>query len=851
MKQNFIKSLIICIAICCATVKTSAVPANPRPFTVTQKDGSKLELRFIGDENFHYYATTDGVPLVKEGENYFYAEMDNGSRLLSSGILAHNRQERKSNELTFIEKNNSEIQSRISSLWKERLDERNEQLISKVSARKAQNKAFGHPTKYEGNKKGIVILVNYADLKMKTTSSAAAWNDQFNKPGYNKNNHYGSVRDYFLDQSYQKLSIDFDVVGPYTVSKPWRYYGKNRGSATSDSYPCQLVTEACRLANADVNFKDYDWNGDGEVDQVFVIYAGYSAAAGYDEDAIWPHEWHLAYGAYYGDGNGSLMLDGVKIDNYAVSSELSGTSGSTMDYIGTAVHEFSHCLGLPDFYDVDGNGTQCMDYWDVLDAGCYSGPNWKGEVPTGYTAYERHFAGWLDYEELNQPKKVTGLQNLGDVPEAYIYYNKGNRNEYFILENRQAKAWFKYPVSAHGLFIYHVDFDQAAWENGRPNSDPNHPRMTYIPADKSFDRAYTNQMTSDFFPGTGAVKTITNTSHTSCYGKMFNKNSDGTYNTNMELTAITETGGKISFTFNGGETGQKTKLRSLITEVSALLEVPHIDLSDNATQLLQEAIEDAEYDRQNAATTEELQAAMEALKRKAVEFIANANPTDSIQPFDISFLLVNPEITSNEGWKDEAANNAYVYANNCGEYKDIKFTLSQTISIKLPKGQYTLACQAFQRTGTLAESQNNAVNTYLFARTKSAKIKNILDGASETKKGTTDTRLDDGLYVPGDNKSANNYFKAGMYTNTLDFENTSETGTQVKLGLRSASAKTNYWTCFSKFKLYAKGIEIPDAIKSVTEDIKDASIYDLTGRRITNSENTKGIFIKQGRKLIR
>ena len=36
-----------------------------------------------------------------------------------------------------------------------------------------------------------------------------------------------------------------------------------------------------------------------------------------------------------------------------------------------------------------------------MDAGSYNGPMMLSWVPAGYTSYERHTAGWLDYSTLN------------------------------------------------------------------------------------------------------------------------------------------------------------------------------------------------------------------------------------------------------------------------------------------------------------------------------------------------------------------------------------------------------------------------------------------------------------------
>jgi hypothetical protein len=34
-----------------------------------------------------------------------------------------------------------------------------------------------------------------------------------------------------------------------------------------------MVAQACQLADPDVNYADTDWDGDGYVDQVYVMYA--------------------------------------------------------------------------------------------------------------------------------------------------------------------------------------------------------------------------------------------------------------------------------------------------------------------------------------------------------------------------------------------------------------------------------------------------------------------------------------------------------------------------------------------------------------------------------------------------
>ena len=365
----------------------------------------------------------------------------------------------------------------------QRLPGVNERRLARLEQMREDNLALRHrqgPWRTQAQsqtKKGLVLLVEFSDEKLKS-GAATQWNNRFNQQGYSLNNHIGSVRDYFIEQSYGMLTIDFDVVGPLTLSKTRSYYGSSPNSSLDDRAP-EMVIEALKLANSQVNYADYDWNGNGYVDQVYVIYAGvtYYATQGY----IWPHEWSLASAKYYGCGTGTQVMDGVYIDTYAVSNELS--SSTTLEGIGTACHEFSHCLGYPDFYDTSYAGGTAGQNWDLLDGGCYNGPKRIGEIPSPYTAYERWMAGWIDLIPLTEPCRVKDMPAINEEGVAYVIKNSGNTNEYYILENRQQKT-FGRGNRGHGLMIWHIDYNQRAWGANTVNIDKNHQRMTFLPADE-------------------------------------------------------------------------------------------------------------------------------------------------------------------------------------------------------------------------------------------------------------------------------------------------------------------------------------------------------------------------------
>lgn len=518
------------------TINAFCAPPRKVWHTMQLADGRAIEVMLVGDEHGHWLVDRDGKSLSRgeDGNVHYLSE----ERLLQ---LKEKRNVR-------MRKSNSR---RIA-----RMEARRTAASAKASAN-GIHKVFGSPTAISGEKKGIVILVNYSDKSF--TNTREDFDRQFNEVGYNKNGHIGSVHDYFYDQSYGKFELTFDVVGPVTLSKTHSYYGQNDKDG-NDKHPGEMVAEAIRLADEQgVDFSSYDWDGDGEVDQVFVIYAGTGEATSSIDNDIWPHEWSLSDANYYGDGPGAIEADGVTIDTYAVANE---RVSNKMNSIGTACHEFSHCLGYADLYDVDYSGGQGMMNWDLLGAGSYNGPNDMGEVPAAFTSFERWWAGWIDLVELNSPQFICDMPAINDEPVAYVIYNDACKDEYYLLENRQARRWDSYTAcnndgTGHGMLILHVDYDKDVWENNGPNDDPKHQRMTYFPADDSYGSkdsgsyyATFSQLAGDPFPGKNKVTSFTDT--TTPAATLYNANTDKRKFMGKPITDIEERNGLISFTFMGG-----------------------------------------------------------------------------------------------------------------------------------------------------------------------------------------------------------------------------------------------------------------------------------------------------------
>lgn len=489
-----------------------AVPAKPGlTRLLTLSNGSTVMATLVGDEHGHYWLGADGKAYQSAG-NDVYQSVD------LQAVKQHGAQRRAA---------------------------ANQRRVRRMAPQRV-----GDVGSIMGDKKGIIILVNFKDVSF--TATQADFNNLANTQNYVSGNYKGSMYDYFFAQSDGQFRLTFDVVGPYTVNNNCSYYGGNDANG-NDLHPAEMVIEALKLADQDVNYADYDWDGDGEVEQVYVVYAGKGAADGGAANTIWPHEYDLYSAAYYGDGAGRQKLDEVWINTYACGGEQNGLTGETAG-IGTMCHEFSHCLGYPDFYDTDYSGGQGMGDWDLMCGGSY---NDDGYQPAGYTSYERWVAGWKTPTELVNTQSISNMKALQDTgSDTYIIYNKGNRNEYYLLENRQKTGWDA-SLPGKGLLILHVDYDATAWSNNTPNDVPSHQRMTWIPADNEYQyttyqgsKYYTTDgMKNDPFPY-GSVNAFGKS--TTPAAKLFNKNSDNSYYLDSSVENITQNAdGTISFDFVG------------------------------------------------------------------------------------------------------------------------------------------------------------------------------------------------------------------------------------------------------------------------------------------------------------
>ena len=548
------------------TVAAMAVPAKKGLWkTITLENGQEVKALLKGDEFGHYWHAIDGKRYVAvEGQ---YREETPEMRQMAASRRVQAQQRRMAR-------------------------------LPKKAANGVRRASEAHLNQ----KKGLILLVNFKDVKFQEENNQAFYNNVANTPGYTDENGFqGSVADYFKDQSRGKFELTFDVVGPVTVSKNAKYYGENDANG-EDKHPEEMVVEAVKLAKDQVtNWNQYDWDGNGEVDQVMIIYAGEGEADGGAESTIWPHEWQLQYVNLDFE-----VVDGLKINTYAVANEGSvqqdywtGIEYFAVNGIGTICHEFSHCLGLPDMYDTGYGGYYGMGAWSLMDSGSYNG---DGFIPSGYTSYDKYCIGWIEPTELTTATEVNDMHAVNESDDVYIIKNAAHPDEYYLIESRQKKGWDA-ETPAKGMLILHVDYDPDIWLYNLVNSNSDgsyglpvndHQRCTIFHADgvdktgeiydkindiiekmenasgSAYDKLedqyydlwdqYDADVKGDVYPQEGN-KQLTNTSKPRAF--LYNKNSDGCKLMNISITDITQNAnGTMAFKFapdnSGTEEGDNT-----------------------------------------------------------------------------------------------------------------------------------------------------------------------------------------------------------------------------------------------------------------------------------------------------
>ena len=449
----------VLLALLAFSLQLFAVKAWPYPVTVTQPDGTTLVIRIHGDENRSWKTTLDGRPVFQDAQGYW--------------LLTDSLPPRGSARLKALEPEGGAISMFLA-------------------------------TKAPVNIRTIVIPVQFRDRKFTVPMPRASIYNLFNQQYYSENGATGSVLDWFRDNLGANAGFSFDVCDVVTLPNDLAWYGANDGGVTDRNLK-QLVVQACQAADAaGVDFSRYDFDRDGFVDNVFLLFAGHNEAEGGGDNTLWPQSWNIA------DQN--LSLDGMRISNFSLYSEYTGASGYRFAGIGTICHEYCHFLGLPDLYDVNGDkegeSSGIGGTLSIMDRGNY---NNEGRTPPYLTIFERKMLSLVTTQPVRQEQALA----IPPVQEAStaVLLPTGTTGEDYWLEFRDGSKWDAY-IGGTGLVVYHIDKSasqagsmtaEQRWSANAVNACASHPCALSVASDGS---SAPDGPATAFYPGPQNVRDI-------------------------------------------------------------------------------------------------------------------------------------------------------------------------------------------------------------------------------------------------------------------------------------------------------------------------------------------------------
>ncbi|MFA7133306.1 MAG: chitobiase/beta-hexosaminidase C-terminal domain-containing protein, partial [Bacteroidales bacterium] len=323
-----------------------------------------------------------------------------------------------------------------------------------------------------GNINIPVLLVDFQEDYIYDLSDISL---KFNDPNY-LNGAGISVSKYYTKQSYGDLNVNFFLYGWETLPHDKSYYSAN------DSRLYELMIDTMALFNSDVNFANYDNDGNGRIDGVVIVFAG---SQGTPPSGIPLHT------RINKSDNNDTQFNNKLLGNVAIVPEMYKYSNTDhFDYIDGIVHEFAHVLGLPDLYANSNNGgiiTQ-INRGPMPDMSMMTSDHQSHNVcrkkPSNLDAWSRYFFGWTDPEVLTtESNKQISLISANDFPDAVILKNNDNmtNREFFIIENRHRNTsdpnnldncmFNTSSPNTGGFAIYHVDENKIEYDY--PNNTVN------------------------------------------------------------------------------------------------------------------------------------------------------------------------------------------------------------------------------------------------------------------------------------------------------------------------------------------------------------------------------------------
>lgn len=284
------------------------------------------------------------------------------------------------------------------------------------------------------------------------------------------------MSDYFEEVSFTKLNYSpVDIVGIaggapvlngsiaagnyVNLGKTIEFYADNNYGNSGGS-GAAVRTALVKLANAGFDFAPYVTAGTNRVENLVLVYAGWSSRDETNPSKTLQATAYLLEWSGFSEEQRTITSNGVdyEFNQYTLCPDRQ--KSGVPETMGICTHEHGHGLGLPDLYDLSfkSNGT---GYFDLMSYGTW-GAN-RGERPYHMGAWSKDFLGWAEPQTPDTVFTSITLPPAATDETAFVkLYPNGNTNskQFFMIENRQAVG-FDSEWGARGLCegvtIWHID----------------------------------------------------------------------------------------------------------------------------------------------------------------------------------------------------------------------------------------------------------------------------------------------------------------------------------------------------------------------------------------------------------
>lgn len=471
-----------------------AVPASPNPFRLTQPNGKSFNATLVGDEWGYRIETVAGYTVIQDSEGYWtYAKE-------VEGLIAPSPYRVLSSDPYFLG-----LTPHVGGSVR---NDGSSQIIGGIKVREQQHSVNAV---MNGSKKAIVVLINFTSMfNPNSTNISKYLPSYYTNLIFNMSNNM-SMNRYFNETSRGVMTVEGVIAGGkwHTSDYSEDYWGQFSSASGRDSAnDCifNLAREALIKADSDINYSQYDADGDGKIESgelaVIVVHAGcpeeQGTCDGWSTRAIWSHAWNIFGSAYTNTSNTTfrcipktfvsengrlqdLILDGVRLSTNSTDEEINCGLNCVGEYVmlaesspmGTFAHEFGHFLGLPDLYAISSIGE-----WGLMGHGSWLGGGVgvkNGTSPAHLSAWSKYFLGWINPIKINSTMRNVEVTQIETNGSFYMIFNNGNdtpgnldwsynssgvggggTGEYFLIENRQRVGFDAY-LPGTGLLVWHID----------------------------------------------------------------------------------------------------------------------------------------------------------------------------------------------------------------------------------------------------------------------------------------------------------------------------------------------------------------------------------------------------------